>query len=366
LSQVDALELVKLTRRRLADLAISENYVRDESVASAASEIWRGEGKKGGLVSDLWVQGAFPNKSSADSLESLASDGLFPAGLCDYLDSLGDVSRFPKDRKLFSHQAKVFRADPLPKPDDRPSFVITAGTGAGKTEAFLLPILAGLWDEPRKSDESGMRCLILYPMNALVTDQVTRLYGLLKNQERLSLFHFTSETPEKDSQAKEAEKWESCRPWSRESARRNIPDIVITNYSMLEYMLCRPQDREFFGPALRYMVLDEAHLYTGTLAAEITLLLRRVRDRCQVAPERITHIATSATIGGSTDDLKTLASTVFSVPPVLVEVVKGEKASLPDSRALPSAPVPDPRQTRTERGNGSGDAHPGRPVCRDG
>ena len=115
MSQVDALELVKLTRRRLADLAISENYVRDEIVASAASEIWRGEGKKGGLVSDLWVQGAFPSKSSADSLASLAADGLFPADLCDYLDGLGDNSRFPRDRKLFSHQAKIFRPDRLPK-----------------------------------------------------------------------------------------------------------------------------------------------------------------------------------------------------------------------------------------------------------
>ena len=54
------------------------------------------------------------------------------------------------------------------------------------------------------------------------------------------------------------------------------PDIVVTNYSMLEYMLCRPQDSVFFGPELRAVVLDEAHLYTGTLAAEITLLLRRL------------------------------------------------------------------------------------------
>jgi ATP-dependent helicase YprA (DUF1998 family) len=59
---------------------------------------------------------------------------------------------------------------------------------------------------------------------------------------------------------------------------------------------------EFFGPALRYIVLDEIHLYTGTLAAGTTLLLRRVRDRCQVAPARITHIATSATINRTTDD----------------------------------------------------------------
>src|SRR5437016_14592875 len=121
------------------------------------------------------------------------------------------------------------------------------------------------------------------------------------------------------------------------SPRGRVPDIIITNYSMLEYMLCRPQDAVFFGKSLRAIVLDEAHLYTGTLAAEITLLLRRLLDRCQVAPERIMHIAASATIGGTTNDLKEFAATIFSLPQDLVEVVTGEKRALPDSVALPSS-----------------------------
>ncbi len=74
------------------------------------------------------------------------------------------------------------------------------------------------------------------------------------------------------------------------------PDILVTNYSMLEYMLCRPQDAVFFGPALRTIILDEAHLYAGTLAAEVTLLFRRLLDRCGRRPEQILHIATSATL----------------------------------------------------------------------
>jgi hypothetical protein len=186
-----------------------------------------------------------------------------------------------------------------------------------------------------------MRCLILYPMNALVTDQVTRLYQLLKEQNTLSLFHFTSETPHTDRDVKPEEMWAPCRRRSRQAARENIPDIVITNYSMLEYMLCRPQDRDFFGPALRYIVLDEAHLYTGTLAAEITLLLRRARDRCQMPAERISHIATSATLGGSAEDLKNFAATVFSVAASAVKVVEGTKAPLPPSEELRAVPNPD-------------------------
>jgi ATP-dependent helicase YprA (DUF1998 family) len=84
----------------------------------------------------------------------------------------------------------------------------------------------------------------------------------------------------------------------------------------------------FLRAALRYVVLDEAHLYTGTLAAEITLLLRRVKDRCQVSPRRITHIATSATLGGTEADLKKFAATVFSIPQALIEVFQGTQAPL--------------------------------------
>ena len=227
-------------------------------------------------------------------------------------------NKFPAGRRLFEHQSKSIRAANRLLPQGRPSIVVTAGTGAGKTEAFLLPILSGLWNRPRMKGANGMRCLILYPMNALVTDQVTRLYELLDVQERLSLFHFTSETPETNRQATaRGEEWAPCRRRSRDAARESVPDIVITNYSMLEYMLCRPQDSGFFDQALEYIVLDEAHLYTGTLAAEITLLLRRLRDRCGVAPEVITHIATSATLGGTLEDMGRFASTIFSVPPTL-------------------------------------------------
>jgi DEAD/DEAH box helicase domain-containing protein len=335
MNQIDALQLVQLTKQRLVDLAVSENYLRNTDMARAAAEIWRGPGDTGGLVSELWVQGAFPSALSEDSLGSLAAKGLFPKDLCTYLDR---PDRFPATRRLFTHQSKSVRRAIDTNAIGKTSLVITAGTGAGKTEAFLLPILSGLWNEGRAANEVGMRCLILYPMNALVTDQVTRLYELMKEQSRLSLFHFTSETPETNRQAKSEEQWAPCRPWSRQEARTKIPDIVITNYSMLEYMLCRGKDSGFFGSALRYIVLDEAHLYTGALAAEITLLLRRLRDRCYVSAENITHIATSATLGGTPEDLRRFAATVFSIPPSLVEVIAGAKEDLPPSRELGSSP----------------------------
>src|ERR1017187_8433867 len=338
---MDALQLVEMTRQRLVDLAGSENYLRNPALAGAAAEIWGGAGEQGGLVSELWIQGAFPSKPSQDSLGSLASEGLFPRDLCEYLNNTG---KFPAGRPLFAHQADAFRHASKSRSGGKHSLVITAGTGAGKTESFLLPILAGLWKQARAAHEQGMRCLILYPMNALVTDQVTRLYELLKDQNKLSLFHFTSETPETDRNVKPAEEWNPCRRRSRQAARASIPDIVITNYSMLEYMLCRPQDQGFFGPALRYVVLDEAHLYTGTLAAEITLLLRRVRDRSRVAPEQVTHIATSATLGGTKEDLEKFAATVFSVPRPVVTVFQGAPATLPVPPELKTDQPPDVTQ----------------------
>ncbi|HQU46432.1 MAG TPA: hypothetical protein PK867_26735, partial [Pirellulales bacterium] len=204
------------------------------------------------------------------------------------------------------------------------------------------------YDQPRIG--SGIRCLILYPMNALVNDQVDRLYGWLRDQTRVTLFHFTSETPEnkKSADHNRTPDWSPCRPRTRQEARgletregrtsegAQPPDILITNYSMLEYMLSRPQDSVFFGSALQAVVLDEAHLYTGTLAAEIALLLRRLFVRCDVSAEQILQIATSATLGtGSGEELRTFAATLFSKSREAVHVIEGGRARAPLERLEP-------------------------------
>ena len=235
--------------------------------------------------------------------------------------------------------------------------VVTAGTGAGKTEAFLLPILNDLYQDPPE-EKHGAKCIILYPMNALVNDQVDRLYNWLEDQAQVSLFHFTSETMEdkRRADAQDVPQWKRCRMRTRQQARGleshdgdrideaqrgPTPDIVITNYSMLEYMLCRPQDSVFFGPGLRAVVLDEAHLYTGTLAAEITLLLRRLLLRCGLRSEDVLQVATSATLGtGDNEELRRFASTVFSKPAGMVHVITGEAAKGPMSD--PSHPEAEP------------------------
>ena len=342
-TQLDAFETANEVRRRLADLALESNFVRDEGLRGACRAIWEGSPQTGGLVSDIWIEATFPAASSNLTLDDLVAKGTFDTGLCAHLEERGTV---PRDRPLYDHQAEAIAACADADPGSRPGLVITAGTGAGKTESFLLPVLNRLFSEGDSDADGGARCLIVYPMNALVNDQVERLYRWLQGQSKVTVFHFTSETPEdaRIANKRGIPQWDACRIRTRNEARGlenhdgtkrdlrkeprgRVPDIVITNYSMLEYMLCRPQDAVFFGPALHTIVLDEAHLYTGTLAAEITLLLRRVFDRCQRASGDVTCIATSATIGtGDAGELEAFGSTLFSKPPSAVRLIAGGQA----------------------------------------
>lgn len=340
MSQLDALKLAEFVRERLVDFSIDDNFVQDSKLSEICRHIWSGTPEQGGLLSDLWVEGAFPSASSPYCLKNLVEMQLFNKELCEHLDQKGSV---PKERSLYLHQVEAIKSS-FSENNTKPSLVITAGTGSGKTESFLLPVLNQLYSNERKTN--GIRCLILYPMNALVNDQVNRIYDWLNGQNRLTLFHFTSETPENKSIADKLgiPSWHSCRIRTRQQARglENIdgakielssnpiiPDILITNYSMLEYMLCRPQDSVFFGPSLSAIVLDEAHLYTGTLAAEITLLLRRLLIRCGVEAENVLQIATSATLGsGKQEQLRQFASTIFSKQIEQIKVIEGRSSRL--------------------------------------
>lgn len=360
MSQEDAIALAEQVRRRIVDLAVTHNYVRDEAIRSAVRFLWENDAvAETGLVGEYWVEPVLPaQKSADDTLGSLVLEGLFPDALAAHLDSKkDDRGRIPRCRPLYEHQAMSLRQS-VRDGSRAPAVVLQAPTGAGKTESFLLPVLRALWQTPRIGVDGGMRCLVLYPMNALVSDQVERIYRWLQGQNRLRVFHFTSETPEDKRKANGQGEplWEACRPRTRQQARgfvdrrgeveleyprRPVPDIIVTNYSMLEYMLARPQDSRFFGPELRSIVLDEAHLYSGALAAEIALLLRRVRIRCGVDPTSLLQIASSATLGGDEDDLKRFASTVFDVPTDSVRAIRGEAEELQEVSPAEPEGFPD-------------------------
>ncbi len=293
-SQLDALALAHSLRQRLVDHSADTFFLRDKRLQRPVEAVWRGEAERGGLVSGLWVEGAFPSASSDVTLGHLEQEGLLPSTLAQYL-SEADV--FPSSRPLYQHQLEAWQLTRPTNPSDEPAVLVSAGTGAGKTEAFLLPVLSRLFSEPRRGN--GMRCLILYPLNALIRDQLDRLDAWLRGQRDIRMFAFNSETPEKPSVANQRgiEETGPHHVRTRNEARNDPPDICITNYSMLEYMLARPQDAPFFGPGLEAVIIDEAHLYRGALAAEVALLLRRVLVRAGVDPASVLFIGTSATLG---------------------------------------------------------------------
>ena len=287
----------------------------------------------------------------------------------------------------YTHQATALEATAR----DGRSLVVTTGTGSGKTETFLLPMLAKLAEEaanrPKSFGTPAVRALVLYPMNALVNDQLGRLRLLLGDDRVTKQFdtwagrparfaRYTSRTlypgvrtakkdqvklkslekyyialldeaakngspRQKRAQAlikelKARGKWPSkpdLKAWYGSSGQRwqNAktgeferaimlpddpelltrhevlnwpPDVLITNYSMLEYMLMRPLERPIFDATKQwlqdnpdekfFLIIDEAHLYRGAAGAEVALLMRRLRARLGISADRVQVIATSA------------------------------------------------------------------------
>ena len=211
-------------------------------------------------------------------------------------------------RPLYAHQEEAIR-----KVKDERNIVITTGTGSGKTEAFLYPILNSLTNEKESGKLThGVRALLIYPMNALANDQLKRMRELLRHYPEITFGSFTGETEETERNA--LAKYKKLNNGevpivneriSRERMKSEPPHILITNYAMLEYLLIRPGDNVFFdGPysnQWQYIVLDEAHTYTGATGIEVSMLMSRLKDRISRGT-KIQFILTSATLGEKKDD----------------------------------------------------------------
>jgi len=254
-------------------------------------------------------------------------------------------SAMPMDRALYVHQERAIRKVAAGR-----NVVVATGTGSGKTESFLLPILNRLVQEDADGTLGpGVRALLLYPMNALANDQMKRLRQLLASCPRITFGRYTGDTEHDPVKARERfgelNIGEPILPnelLSRAEMRATPPNLLLTNYAMLEYLLLRPGDMELFASGTnstwRFIVVDEAHVYDGTQGAEIAMLLRRVRDR--VAPgSAIQCIATSATVGGDSDPsaVTRFASSLFDQPfewvdtdPSRQDLITAERVQAPE------------------------------------
>jgi ATP-dependent helicase YprA (DUF1998 family) len=216
-----------------------------------------------------------------------------------------DSRPFPIDQPLYVHQETAIRKFLAGR-----NLVVSTGTGSGKTESFLVPIVNALLEEQSQGKLGpGVRALLLYPMNALANDQLKRLRSVLAGVPEITFGRYTGETLQDPAKA-ESEFLQSNpglqrlpnELLSRDEMRSNPPHLLLTNYAMLEYLLLRPADIDLFdGPhagTWRFIVMDEAHVYDGAQGTEVALLLRRLKQR--VAPtSKLQCIATSASLTGS-------------------------------------------------------------------
>jgi len=244
----------------------------------------------------------------------------------------------PLDRKLYLHQEKALKKTI----GENRNVVIATGTGSGKTECFIYPIIDHLLKERAIGLLGpGVRALIVYPMNALANDQVYRLRKVLPPETGITFGRYTGQTAQNYYQGFESYKQENdnqipqpnelfCRnqilglapenkkDWPHKDCDPFIgpPHILLTNFAMLEYLLMRPQDTPLFsckaGSTWRFLVLDEAHVYSGALGTEIGFLIRRVKDRvCDSQEGKLLCIATSATIGAVDKESKKIVANSF-------------------------------------------------------
>lgn len=224
------------------------------------------------------------------------------------------------NQNLYLHQQKS-----LEKISNGRNVVITTGTGSGKTECFLYPIINSLLRENETGSlDDGIRAIFLYPMNALVNDQIDRVRKILMNYPSITYGFFTGDTPEKkniDIYRKELEELNDTKIpenelLTREQIRNNIPHLLFTNYSMLEYLLIRPNDYVLFQNDKlnnwRYVVLDEAHTYNGALGIEVSMLLRRLTGMANKKPQFILTSATLGEQGKNEDDIINFAQSLTS------------------------------------------------------
>jgi superfamily II DNA/RNA helicase len=241
---------------------------------------------------DPWLS-LNPSFASGGTISELVGQGLLePAASNIFRMENGHQLRLHRHQKQAIEAARTGR-----------SYVLTTGTGSGKSLAYIIPIVNRVLEA--KADGSyqpGIKAIVVYPMNALANSQLGELEKFLgiENQQVTFERYTGQESTEK-----------------RRAIIANPPDILLTNYVMLELVLTRPHERGLMKAArgLRFLVLDELHTYRGRQGADVALLVRRLKDACD-APE-VQCIGTSATMtteGGPEEqrsEVARVASTLF-------------------------------------------------------
>jgi len=234
-----------------------------------------------------------PEYQQGPSVEDLSSKGLLaPECRNIFRSATGPLS-------LYRHQEQAVALAGTGR-----SYVVTTGTGSGKSLCFFIPMVSAILEEKRaKSSPARTRAIVIYPMNALANSQLEELKKYLGMDESKRAVTFARYTGQEDDDA-------------RQRIAENPPDILLTNYMMLELLLTRQNDLDRRVMAncsgLRFLVLDELHTYRGRQGADVALLVRRVREGH--AGEDLQCIGTSATMAseGTRSDKNRVVAEVAS------------------------------------------------------
>ena len=236
----------------------------------------------------------------------------------------------PQDFRPYHHQATAFERLSTADGREAQPTIVTTGTGSGKTECFLMPLLDHCARQ-RSAGAEGIKALILYPMNALASDQAGRIARLIHDDTRLKGLTAGLYIGENGS-------FGSMGPDhlidKREVMRDDPPDILLTNYKMLDFLLLRREP-----DTLQYVVLDEFHTYDGAQGTDVAMLLRRLGASLGMArPGRplgaAVPVATSATLGSGSDaltELRQFAGKIFGVDFGPTSIVGETRQSMDDA-----------------------------------
>ncbi|MEE4208280.1 MAG: DEAD/DEAH box helicase, partial [Parvularcula sp.] len=339
-------EVLARINDRAADAVIAKGRVRSRSLREDLVSRLRGAaGRPDGFVADPVFEAARVWKRADQNLDDLVGT-LLEEELVAALDrerlpsGNENARRWPRigdGYQPYLHQIRAWQEAEAGR-----SFMVTSGTGSGKTECFMIPMLNDLLREAKQGRRAGVKAIVLYPLNALIDSQKERLSAWIDPLANwLSYANYNGLTPENPPPG-----WKrrGAEIPDRKSLRADPPSLLVTNVTMLEYMLMRAQDRGILAKSqgtLRWIVLDEAHSYVGAQAAEMAMLLRRVRQAFGVAPEDVRLAATSATIGEGEEARETLRrflADLAGLSAAQVEVIEGQEIE----PSLPSVGVDRP------------------------
>jgi DEAD/DEAH box helicase domain-containing protein len=300
-------------------------------------------GDEGSFLASPLFEHTFGWTQAEPTLQNLTTEKLLSKAVLasldkeNIIDSKGDVVtnryQFKSIYHPYTHQLKSWQTL---LSDDVKSIVVTSGTGSGKTECFMVPVLEDLYREQQQKQEKlvGIRAIFLYPLNALINSQRERLSAWTQDfgtDIRFCLYNGNTVNNENKVRAKQAKVPNEIL--SRELMRREPAPILVTNGTMLEYMLVRNVDSPIINKSkaeksLRWIILDEAHTYVGSQAAELSMQLRRVLQAFGVEAKNVRFVATSATIAGegAESQLQNFLAELAGVPTSQVVVIGGQRA----------------------------------------